>query len=129
MADDYFVVHQTRGEEGQTRICQRTQRRKSCGAGSQEYIHVPLQGRYISGSACAECSAYSRRAHIGTFISVYKKSDDGKVLATPILLRLRNQYTLLRRSNDPSLLLQAILDFSQFSSCLILCVLIHVRSC
>jgi hypothetical protein len=45
---------------------------------------------------------------------VYKKSNDGKVFAMPILERLRNQFTLLRRSNDPSLLLQAMLDFSQF---------------
>jgi len=46
----------------------------------------------------------------GTFISLYKKCSDGKVFATPIFERLRSQSTLLRKSNDPSLLLHAMLD-------------------
>src|ERR1700733_6928678 len=78
-----------------------------CTCSSSETVRVD--------SICTECQRYSRRVDIsGTFISLYKKSSDGKVFATPILERLRNQFTLLRKSNDPSLLLQAMLDLSRF---------------
>jgi len=78
-----------------------------CTCSSSETVRV--------GSVCTERRRYSRRVDIsGTFISLYKKSSDGKVLATPIFERLRNQSTLLRKSNDPSLLLHAMLDLSRF---------------
>jgi hypothetical protein len=50
---------------------------------------------------------------LGTVITIYKKAVDGHVFAAPILRRLRSMHTLLRRSSDPSLLLQAILDFGE----------------
>ncbi|KAF8328271.1 uncharacterized protein EI90DRAFT_1620505 [Cantharellus anzutake] len=47
----------------------------------------------------------------GTVISIYRKDATSRMFATPIVNRLREPHTILRASADPSLLLQAILDY------------------
>ena len=76
------------------------------------YIFLLRDGKFLHDSHFIVSWSFVHIASdpLGTVVTIYKKAADG-LFAAPILRRLRSMHTLLRRSNDPSLLLQAILDF------------------